>query len=121
MRSGSSDGAPVWRSTPATGGATDRAMTAERAVTPVAAIDCGTNSLRLLLAELRPGGGLVELLRRTEIVRLGQGVESTGAFAEEALTRTFDVLDDYATVLADAGVGPDRTRMVATSAARDVS
>jgi exopolyphosphatase/guanosine-5'-triphosphate,3'-diphosphate pyrophosphatase len=96
-------------------------MTAERAVTPVAALDCGTNSLRLLLAELRPGGGLVELLRRTEIVRLGQGVDSTGAFADAALTRTFDVLDDYATVLADAGVGPDRTRMVATSAARDVS
>ena len=96
-------------------------MTAERAVTPVAALDCGTNSLRLLLAELRPGGGLVELLRRTEIVRLGQGVDSTGAFADAALTRMFDVLDDYATVLADAGVGPDRTRMVATSAARDVS
>ena len=91
-------------------------------MTPVAAIDCGTNSLRLLVAEAGPAvGRLVEILRRTEIVRLGQGVDATGAFADEALERTFAVLDDYAGVLAEAGIGPDRTRMVATSAARDVS
>jgi exopolyphosphatase / guanosine-5'-triphosphate,3'-diphosphate pyrophosphatase len=96
-------------------------MSAEQGAPPVAAIDCGTNSLRLLLAEAGPDGALVEILRRTEIVRLGQGVDATGAFADEALSRTFAVLDGYATVLADAGVSPDRTRMVATSAARDVS
>ena len=86
----------------------------------LAAIDCGTNSLRLLIAEPGPDGELIELDRRTEIVRLGQGVDATGAFAEEALRRTFSVLEEYALLLADAGVGPDRTRMVATSAVRDV-
>jgi exopolyphosphatase / guanosine-5'-triphosphate,3'-diphosphate pyrophosphatase len=88
---------------------------------PVAAIDCGTNSLRLLIAAPGAGRELIELDRRTEIVRLGQGVDSTGAFAAEALQRTFGVLEEYARRLADAGVEPDRLRMVATSAARDVS
>lgn len=90
-------------------------------MTRVAAIDCGTNSLRLLILEQRFVDEPVELVRRTEIVRLGQGVDATGAFADEALDRTFAVLEDYARVLADAGIGSDRTRMVATSAARDVS
>jgi exopolyphosphatase / guanosine-5'-triphosphate,3'-diphosphate pyrophosphatase len=87
----------------------------------VAAIDCGTNSLRLLLAERGPGGELVELARRTEIVRLGQGVDATGAFADEALSRTFAVLDDYARMLAEAEIRSDCRRLVATSAVRDVS
>jgi exopolyphosphatase/guanosine-5'-triphosphate,3'-diphosphate pyrophosphatase len=87
----------------------------------VAAIDCGTNSLRLLIASPAPDGALEVLERRTEIVRLGQGVDATGRFAEEALDRTFGVLADYAARLGRAGVGPERTRMVATSAARDVS
>lgn len=85
----------------------------------VAAIDCGTNSLRLLLADPRPDGGLTELIRRTEIVRLGQGVDASGVLEPDALDRTFAVLDDYAAVLAEAGVGPGRTRMVATAAARE--
>jgi exopolyphosphatase/guanosine-5'-triphosphate,3'-diphosphate pyrophosphatase len=89
-------------------------------VGPLAAIDCGTNSLRLLIAAPGPGGELTELDRRTEIVRLGQGVDATGVFAEQALQRTFSVLEDYGRRLADAGVGPDRTRVVATSAAREV-
>ncbi len=82
----------------------------------VAAIDCGTNSLRLLVAEERDGQ-LTELVRDTTIVRLGQGVDATGEFAADALERTFAVLDRYATVLAEFRV--DATRMVATSAARD--
>lgn len=86
----------------------------------VAAIDCGTNSLRLLLAG--PGQGetaLTDWDRQTEIVRLGQGVDATGEFRPEALARTFRVLDRYAAAIRDAAVPPDRVRFVATSAARD--
>ncbi len=55
----------------------------------VAAIDCGTNSLRLLIADVDPAAGrLTELDRRMEIVRLGQGVDATGRLAPEALART---------------------------------
>ena len=59
----------------------------------VAAIDCGTNSLRLLVADLYPDSArLVDLHRRMEIVRLGQGVDATGRLAPDALERTFGVL-----------------------------
>ncbi len=88
-------------------------------MTPVAAIDCGTNSLRLLIATSAEQG-LAEVERRTEIVRLGQGVDATGEFHPDALRRTFAVLDDYAERIAEAEVRPDRLRFVATSAARDV-
>lgn len=85
----------------------------------VAAIDCGTNSLRLLIADVDADAGrLVEVERRTTIVRLGQDVDRTGAFATEALARTFAVLDEYAEEIARLGVA--RLRFVATSAARDV-
>jgi exopolyphosphatase/guanosine-5'-triphosphate,3'-diphosphate pyrophosphatase len=84
----------------------------------VAAIDCGTNSIRLLIADLADGV-LTEVDRRTLIVRLGQGVDATGAFAPEALERTFKVCDQYADAVLAAGV--ERLRFVATSAARDVS
>jgi exopolyphosphatase/guanosine-5'-triphosphate,3'-diphosphate pyrophosphatase len=84
----------------------------------VAALDCGTNSLRLLVAEVDPGGGeLTDLARRMEIVRLGQGVDQTGHLGPEALARTIGVLRDYAAVIASAAV--DAVRMVATSATRD--
>jgi len=86
----------------------------------VAAIDCGTNSLRLLLAD--PGtadAALTDLDRQTEIVRLGQGVDATGEFAAEALERTFAVTRRYAERVRAAGVPPERIRFVATSAARD--
>lgn len=86
---------------------------------PVAAIDCGTNSIRLLLAEPGPDGGLRELDRRMEIVRLGQGVDATGAFHPDALARTFAATDAYAEAVRAAGVGVERIRFVATSAARD--
>lgn len=88
----------------------------------VAAIDCGTNSLRLLVADLdRASGEVCELDRRTTIVRLGQDVDHTRSFAPEALRRTYAVLDDYARAIRSYGVGQDDVRCVATSAARDVS
>jgi exopolyphosphatase / guanosine-5'-triphosphate,3'-diphosphate pyrophosphatase len=84
----------------------------------VAAVDCGTNSLRLLLADVDPGRtGLTDVVRRMEIVRLGQGVDQTGRLAPEALARTMTVLRDYADVIARAGA--QAVRMVATSATRD--
>ncbi|HWL96782.1 MAG TPA: Ppx/GppA phosphatase family protein [Nocardioidaceae bacterium] len=85
----------------------------------VAAIDCGTNSIRLLVAEPDGAGGLRDLDRRMLIVRLGQGVDATGRFTDEALQRTFDACDDYAAVLRDLGV--HRLRFCATSAARDAA
>jgi exopolyphosphatase / guanosine-5'-triphosphate,3'-diphosphate pyrophosphatase len=87
---------------------------------PVAAIDCGTNSIRLLIADAAgPGNGLVELERRLEIVRLGQGVDATGEFHPDALQRTFAATDAYAELIRGAGVPPERTHFVATSASRD--
>jgi exopolyphosphatase/guanosine-5'-triphosphate,3'-diphosphate pyrophosphatase len=86
----------------------------------VAAIDCGTNSLRLLIADIDPARReLTDIERRMEIVRLGQGVDATGRLAPEALERTFRVLADYARLIRDAGATV--VRMVATSATRDAS
>ena len=86
----------------------------------VAAVDCGTNSLRLLVADVDLGRARVtDVARRMEIVRLGQGVDSTGRLAPEALTRTTAVLRDYAAVIAASGA--DAVRMVATSATRDAA
>lgn len=89
-------------------------------MTRVAAIDCGTNSIRLLVADCDPAtGDLTELDRRMIIVRLGQGVDKTGRLAPEALARTFDACSVYAEVIARHGVPTDRVRFVATSASRD--
>ncbi|HEV2639722.1 MAG TPA: Ppx/GppA phosphatase family protein [Actinocrinis sp.] len=86
----------------------------------VAAVDCGTNSIRLLVTELDPATGEArELDRRMRIVRLGQGVDATGRFADEALVRTFAACDEYAQVIADLGAA--QTRFVATSATRDAA
>jgi len=86
----------------------------------VAAIDCGTNSLRLLIADVDPRAGrLDDVDRRMEIVRLGQGVDATGRLAPEALSRTFRVLEDYAGTIQRASAG--LIRMVATSATRDAA
>ena len=87
-------------------------------VTRVAAIDCGTNSIRLLIADT-VGGRLADVHREMRIVRLGQGVDATGQFAPEALARTKAALVDYAGLLRDSEV--TKVRMVATSAARDVA
>src|SRR5215210_6604917 len=88
-------------------------------VMKVAAVDCGTNSLRLLIAESKPDGGLTDLDRQTEIVRLGQGVDATGKFHPDALKRTFAVTETYAELIKEAGVPTDKVHFVATSASRD--
>jgi len=94
-------------------------------MTRVAAVDCGTNTIRLLVADLtreetgRPR--LEPLRRRNEIVRLGQGVDRTGLLDPAALERTLAVVEDYAADCAELGVEPGRgaRRFVATSATRD--
>ncbi|MYS05776.1 exopolyphosphatase [Streptomyces sp. SID6041] len=87
-------------------------------MTRVAGIDCGTNSIRLLVADVHPETGeLVELDRRMTIVRLGQGVDQTGRLAPEALERTFAACRAYAEVIKE--LGAERIRFVATSASRD--
>jgi exopolyphosphatase / guanosine-5'-triphosphate,3'-diphosphate pyrophosphatase len=87
----------------------------------VAAIDCGTNSIRLLVADVTTGSDGVPVLRdvhrETRIVRLGQGVDASGELAPEALERTRAALTDYTAVLRRKGT--ERVRMVATSATRD--
>jgi exopolyphosphatase/guanosine-5'-triphosphate,3'-diphosphate pyrophosphatase len=86
----------------------------------VAAVDCGTNSIRLLVADLDPAtGALTDVDRRMRIVRLGQGVDRTGRLAPEALERTFAACEEYAGVIRAHGVPVERTRFVATSASRD--
>ncbi|WP_420080586.1 exopolyphosphatase [Streptomyces sp. JL4002] len=87
-------------------------------MTRVAGIDCGTNSIRLLVADCDPATGeLVELDRRMTIVRLGQGVDRTGRLAPEALERTFAACREYAGIIKE--LGAERVRFVATSASRD--
>ena len=101
----------------------------------VAAIDCGTNSIRLLIADLRPhsddlersrgssdsarspGPSLTDVSREMRIVRLGEGVDRTGRLSEAALDRTMTALREYAGLIAEAK--PEAIRMVATSATRD--
>jgi exopolyphosphatase/guanosine-5'-triphosphate,3'-diphosphate pyrophosphatase len=86
----------------------------------VAAVDCGTNSLRLLVADVDLARAeLTDVVRRMEIVRLGQGVDRTGRLAPEALARAAGVLRDYADVI--AATAARSVRMVATSATRDAS
>ena len=92
--------------------------------TRVAAIDCGTNSIRLLVADLPdasagPQAPLVDLSRRMEIVRLGQDVDRTGRLADEAIERTRVALASYAAQIRE--LGAERIRMCATSASRDAS
>src|SRR4051812_50152470 len=72
-------------------------------MTRVAAIDCGTNSIRLLIADVPPEGPHTDLLRRMEVVRLGQGVDATGRLAPEAIERTRKVLAEYAAQAQDHG------------------
>lgn len=88
--------------------------------TRVAAIDCGTNSIRLLIADVDSATGtLTDHVRLMEVVRLGQGVDNTGKFADEALARTLDASKRYAEICQAFGV--QKTRFVATSATRDAS
>lgn len=87
-------------------------------MTRVAAIDCGTNSIRLLIAEPDSSGGLRDVVRTMRIVRLGEGVDRTGEFQSDALDRTFAACDEYRVMVDEAGATV--TRFVATSASRDV-
>ncbi|MCV7227828.1 Ppx/GppA family phosphatase [Mycolicibacterium komossense] len=82
----------------------------------VGAVDCGTNSIRLLIADV-DNGVLRDVDREMRIVRLGQGVDATGEFAPEAIARTQAALSEYGELLKTAEVS--RIRMVATSATRD--
>ncbi|NUW43500.1 Ppx/GppA phosphatase family protein [Nonomuraea rhodomycinica] len=84
----------------------------------VAAIDCGTNSVRLLIADVSDDT-LHEVERRMEIVRLGQGVDRTGRLAADALERTFGAMRGYRKLIDQHGAV--RTRVVATSATRDAA
>lgn len=84
----------------------------------VAAVDCGTNSVRLLVAEPSPtGDGLHEVVRQGAITRLGEGVDTTHRFGAAALQRTLDVISSYARICDREGAR--RIRFAATSAARD--
>jgi exopolyphosphatase/guanosine-5'-triphosphate,3'-diphosphate pyrophosphatase len=88
-------------------------------MTRVAAVDCGTNSIRLLVADVPVSGAHTDLLRRMEIVRLGEGVDATGRLAPPAIERTRRVLAEYAAAARD--LGATAVRMVATSATRDAA
>ncbi len=87
-------------------------------MTRVAAIDCGTNSIRMLVSDVRDGE-IWEVSRHNEIVRLGQGVDATGRLAPEAIERTRRALDTYVDIMRAMGVTD--VRMVATSATRDAA
>lgn len=86
----------------------------------VGAVDCGTNSIRLLVAEGVPGeAGLTDVVREMRIIRLGEGVDATGRLSTEAIARCRTALTDYTATMAEHGV--QSVRMVATSATRDAA
>lgn len=87
----------------------------------VAAIDCGTNSTRLLVGELGADGRLVTIERLMRITRLGRGTDATGLLDPAAVERTVEVLREFRTVMDRHGVAPGRVRIAATSAARDAA
>jgi exopolyphosphatase/guanosine-5'-triphosphate,3'-diphosphate pyrophosphatase len=84
----------------------------------VAAIDCGTNSIRLLIADITDGN-FKEVVRTMEIVRLGQGVDQNKSFHPDAITRTLSAVEKFAQLIASKGV--EKIRFCATSATRDAS
>jgi exopolyphosphatase/guanosine-5'-triphosphate,3'-diphosphate pyrophosphatase len=88
-------------------------------MTQVAAIDCGTNSIRLLIANVDEAGRINDVVRIMRIVRLGQGVDRTGEFHVEALERTFGACEEFRDIIAQHRV--ERIRFVATSATRDAA
>jgi exopolyphosphatase/guanosine-5'-triphosphate,3'-diphosphate pyrophosphatase len=87
----------------------------------VAAIDCGTNSIKVLVGRVLDGGRLDVVLRDSRVVRLGQGVDRTGVIADEALERTFAAIDELGGMIRHHGVPPERVRFCATSATRDAA
>jgi exopolyphosphatase/guanosine-5'-triphosphate,3'-diphosphate pyrophosphatase len=87
-------------------------------VNRVAAIDCGTNSIRLLIADIK-GDNFKEVLRTMEIVRLGQGVDQNKAFHPDAIDRTLKAVELFRDQIASKGV--EKIRFCATSATRDAT
>ena len=87
-------------------------------MTTVAAVDCGTNSIRLLVLRAE-SGDVVELAREVRLARLGQGVDATGEFHPDALARADVIFEEFAGIIASHAA--TEVRFVATSAARDVS
>lgn len=85
-------------------------------MTEIAAFDCGTNTIKLLIGDLPDVS-----VRASRMVRLGQGVDRTGRLADEALARAFTAVEEYAVLVTDHGVPPERIRFCATSATRDAS
>ncbi|HEX8121874.1 MAG TPA: Ppx/GppA phosphatase family protein [Solirubrobacteraceae bacterium] len=85
----------------------------------VAVVDIGTNSTRLLVAEVHEGRVVEELARESRVTRLGQGVDATGSLSDEAMDRVFAVLADYRAAIDE--LKADRTTAVLTSAVRDAS
>jgi len=83
----------------------------------VAVVDVGTNSTRLLIADVEPGGVVTQLDRRSEVTRLGQGVDASGRLADEAVARVHATLEDYRRAIDERGA--DTTTAVLTSAVRD--
>jgi len=84
----------------------------------IAAIDCGTNSIRLLIADIS-NGIFKEVVRSMEVVRLGQGVDKNKSFHPDAIKRTLDAVEMFSEVIASKGV--ERIRFCATSATRDAT
>jgi len=89
--------------------------------TLVAAIDCGTNSIKVLIGSRRDDGTLDVVLRESRVVRLGQDVDRMGRLADEALERTFAAIDELGATIRAHDVDPARLRFCATSATRDAS
>lgn len=107
-------------SAPIQPGADSAEAEASRPTVRVAAVDCGTNSIRLLIADVTQDDGvprLTDVVRLMRVNRLGQGVDATGRLAPEALERTFEAADEYAALIREHGA--ERVRFVATSASRD--
>lgn len=95
-------------------------MTAADPGVVVAAFDCGTNTIKLLITRLDvTTGAETELVRDMRMVRLGQGVDRTGALDPEAIARTFAAIDEFKVTM--AGYPIERMRFCATSASRDAS
>ena len=104
----------------AAGGRAPSAAAADSGPVRVGAVDCGTNSIRLLVAEGVPGRpGLTDVTREMRIIRLGEGVDATGRISDGAISRARTALTDYTATMADLGVRS--VRMVATSATRDAA
>ena len=86
----------------------------------IAVVDIGTNSTRLLLADVAADGSITELARRSEVTRLGVGVDSSGVLSDEAMERVFATLGEYSAMIEELG-GADQRRAVLTSATRDAA